>query len=73
MPASAVDARYLTDLRGDYVHATRRDARDIDLDVEHASRGKLRQNLPGNGIQVLESLENSRERPGVCVSDHPQA
>jgi hypothetical protein len=73
MPASAVDAGRCADLSGDDVHAIPREPRDIDFDVKNAFDGKFCQNLAGNHIQILESLEDPRERAGVCVSHHPQS
>ena len=73
MPVSAVDAWGFADLGGDEVHAIPRDPRNIDLDVKHTFQGELRQNLAGNYIQVLESLEDPRERAGICVSNYPQS
>jgi hypothetical protein len=73
MPVNAVDARGFADLGGDNIHAIPCDPRNIDLDVKHTRQRELRQNLAGNYIQVLESLENPRERAGFCVSNYPQS
>jgi hypothetical protein len=73
MPVSAVDAWSFADLGGDDGHAIPRDPRNIDLDVKHTFQGKLRQYLAGNHIQVLESLEDPRERAGIRVSNYLQS
>jgi pimeloyl-ACP methyl ester carboxylesterase len=44
-----------------------------DRQASAALLANFNQDLPGNYIQVLESLENPSERAGICVSHYPQS
>jgi hypothetical protein len=62
----------LADLADDEHQLLIRNPTDIDLDVQHIVRREFSGDSPGHDIQILEALDDARNRAGISVSDDLQ-
>jgi hypothetical protein len=61
----------LVQLRGNERDSLFRHPRDIDLDVQDIANPHLRDYAAGHYIQILESLEDTRQRAQIRFSRDP--
>jgi hypothetical protein len=69
MPIRIHGARGLTNLGGDERQLLIENSAYIDFDVKQIVRREFGGHSPRNDIQVLEALDDARNRAGVSVSD----
>lgn len=67
-----MNGRHLCQLRGDLLDNARQAVRHLNLDVQYILTASFGNDAPRDQVESLESLQHSRQRARIGVSNHEE-